>query len=251
MRGSSLQTFLDIFSEQLPQKGINDVFERTFRRRLRANSSYDAAVGGRLTQCVKTIWVHPPSLTYHRQLRRCRLWHKNIKRRIFALLSDLIKIFDPPLFNTMEPMIFFLHLKLPPPTSGVGQFNFCGPYKRRLTSSKSIPQSPREPRPKSHHRLDKRNGCEARPQWGDLVFAGWQMPILDYDDDRWKAATMVRAISNHDLLRFKVQGNPLNQKSFIAFMANLIDDERKKDFLVRKQSSSVLKQNGYAMHFRE
>ena len=77
------------------------------------------------------------------------------------------------------------------------------------------------------------------------------MPILDFDDDRWKAATMVRAISNHDLLRFKVQGNPLNQKSFIAFMANLIDDERKKDFLVRKQSSSVLKQNGYAMHFRE
>lgn len=75
---------------------------------LRANSGCDAAVGGRLTQCVKTIWAHPPSLTYHRQLRRCRLRHKNIKRRFFALLSDLIKIFDPPLFNTMESMIFFL-----------------------------------------------------------------------------------------------------------------------------------------------
>ena len=42
---------------------------------------------------------------------------------------------------------------------------------------------------------------------------------------------MVRAISNHELLRFKVQCNPLNQKSFIAFMANLIDDEEKKIFL--------------------
>ena len=59
-----------------------------------------------------------------------------------------------------------------------------------------------------------------------------QTPILECYDGRWKTATMVSAISNQGLLRFKVQDKPLNQESFIAFMENLIEDEERKIFLI-------------------
>ena len=45
-----------------------------------------------------------------------------------------------------------------------------------------------------------------------------QTPILECYDGRWKTATMVSAIYNQGLLRFKVQDKPLNQEDFIAFM---------------------------------
>lgn len=59
-----------------------------------------------------------------------------------------------------------------------------------------------------------------------------QTPILECYDGRWKTATMVSAISNQGLLRFKVQDKPLNQEDFIAFMEDLIEDEERKIFLI-------------------
>ena len=57
-------------------------------------------------------------------------------------------------------------------------------------------------------------------------------PILKCHDGRWKTATMVSAVSNQGLLRFKIQDKPLNQYSFIEFLENLIEDEPKKIFLI-------------------
>lgn len=57
-------------------------------------------------------------------------------------------------------------------------------------------------------------------------------PILKCHDGRWKTATMVSAISNQGLLRFKVQDKPMNQDSFIEFLSDLIADEERKIFLI-------------------
>lgn len=59
-----------------------------------------------------------------------------------------------------------------------------------------------------------------------------QTPILRCHDGRWKTATMVSAVSNQGLLRFKVQDKPLDQHSFIDFMEDLIKDEPRKIFLI-------------------
>lgn len=59
-----------------------------------------------------------------------------------------------------------------------------------------------------------------------------QTPILQCHDGRWKTATMVSAISNQGLLRFKVQDQPLNQHSFIEFFEDMIKDEERKIFLI-------------------
>lgn len=59
-----------------------------------------------------------------------------------------------------------------------------------------------------------------------------QTPILQCHDGRWKTATMVSAISNRGLLRFKVQDQPLNQHSFIEFLEDVIKDEERKIFLI-------------------
>lgn len=57
-------------------------------------------------------------------------------------------------------------------------------------------------------------------------------PILQCHDGRWKTATMVSAISNQGLLRFKVQDKPMNQVTFIEFLGDLIADEKRKIFLI-------------------
>lgn len=59
-----------------------------------------------------------------------------------------------------------------------------------------------------------------------------QTPVLKCHDGRWKTATMVSAISNQGLLRFKIQDKPMNQDSFIEFLGNLIEDEPRKIFLI-------------------
>lgn len=59
-----------------------------------------------------------------------------------------------------------------------------------------------------------------------------QTPILKCHDGRWKTATMVSAISNQGLLRFRVQDQPLNQHSFIEFLECMIKDEKRKIFLI-------------------
>ena len=59
-----------------------------------------------------------------------------------------------------------------------------------------------------------------------------QTPILQCHDGRWKTATMVSAISNQGLLRFKVQDKPMNQQTFIEFLEDLIKDEPRKIFLI-------------------
>lgn len=51
-------------------------------------------------------------------------------------------------------------------------------------------------------------------------------------DGRWKTVTMVSAISNQGLLRFKVQDKSMNQFSFIEFLQSMIEDEPKKIFLI-------------------
>ena len=80
--------------------------------------------------------------------------------------------------------------------------------------------------------------------WGDETAvkhdANWitgyspkgQTPVLKCHDGRWKTATMISAISNQGLLRFKVQDKPMNQQSFIEFLENLIEDEDRKIFLI-------------------
>ena len=59
-----------------------------------------------------------------------------------------------------------------------------------------------------------------------------QTPILKTYDGRWKTATMVSAISNQGLLRFKIQDKPMNQFTFIEFLEDLIKDEPRKIFLI-------------------
>ena len=59
-----------------------------------------------------------------------------------------------------------------------------------------------------------------------------QAPVLKCHDGRWKTATMISTISNQGLLRFKVQGKPMNQQSFIEFLEDLIEDDARKIFLI-------------------
>lgn len=59
-----------------------------------------------------------------------------------------------------------------------------------------------------------------------------QTPVLRCHDGRWKTATMVSAISNQGLLRFKVQDKSMDQFSFIEFLESMIEDESKKIFLI-------------------
>ncbi|HIU84705.1 MAG TPA: IS630 family transposase [Candidatus Aphodousia gallistercoris] len=71
-------------------------------------------------------------------------------------------------------------------------------------------------------------------------------PTVECYDGRWKTATMVSAISNQGLLRFKVQDKPMNQDSFVEFLGDLIADEERKVFLIvdnlRVHKSKVVKQ---------
>lgn len=73
-----------------------------------------------------------------------------------------------------------------------------------------------------------------------------QTPVLECHDGRWKTATMVSAISNQGLLRFKIQDMPMNQDLFIEFLGNLIEDETRKIFLIvdnlRVHKSKAVKQ---------
>ncbi|MDY6010800.1 MAG: IS630 family transposase [Duodenibacillus sp.] len=57
-------------------------------------------------------------------------------------------------------------------------------------------------------------------------------PVLQCHDGRWKTATMVSAISNQGLLRFKIQDKPMNQETFVEFLENLIEDEPRKIYLI-------------------
>lgn len=59
-----------------------------------------------------------------------------------------------------------------------------------------------------------------------------QTPVLACHDGRWKTATMVSAISNQGLLRFKIQDQPMTQDSFMAFLEDLLTDESRKIFLI-------------------
>mgnify|MGYP002103559369 CR=1 FL=1 len=59
-----------------------------------------------------------------------------------------------------------------------------------------------------------------------------QTPILKCHDGRWKTATMVSAISNQGLLRFKIQDKPMDQHLFISFLVGMIEDEQQKIFLI-------------------
>ena len=59
-----------------------------------------------------------------------------------------------------------------------------------------------------------------------------ETPVLSCYDGRWKTATMVSAISNQGLLRFKLQDKPMNQDTFIEFLSDLIEDEPRKIFLI-------------------
>lgn len=56
--------------------------------------------------------------------------------------------------------------------------------------------------------------------------------MLVCHDGRWKTITMVSAISNQGLLRFKVQDKSMDQLSFIEFLQSMIEDEAKKIFLI-------------------
>lgn len=69
-----------------------------------------------------------------------------------------------------------------------------------------------------------------------------QTPILKGHDGRWKTATMVSAISNQGLQRFKIQDKPLDQHLFISFLEGMIKDEQQKIFLIvdNLRVSSVL-----------
>ena len=73
-----------------------------------------------------------------------------------------------------------------------------------------------------------------------------QTPILKCHDGRWRTATMVSAISNQGLLRFKIQYKPMNQESFIEFLADPIEVEERKIFLIidnlRVHKSKLVKQ---------
>lgn len=57
-------------------------------------------------------------------------------------------------------------------------------------------------------------------------------PIIECHDGRWTTATMVSAISNQGLLRFKIQDKAMNQDLFIEFLTELISDEKRKIFLI-------------------
>ena len=57
-------------------------------------------------------------------------------------------------------------------------------------------------------------------------------PVLACPDGRWTTATMVSAISNQGLLRFKIQDKPMNQQLFVEFLEGLIHDEERKIFLI-------------------
>ena len=59
-----------------------------------------------------------------------------------------------------------------------------------------------------------------------------QTPILERHDGRWRTATMISAISNQGLLRFKIQDHAMNRESFIDFLEDLIEDELRKIFLI-------------------
>ena len=59
-----------------------------------------------------------------------------------------------------------------------------------------------------------------------------QTLVLRCHDGRWKTATMVSAISNQGLLRFKVQEKTMDHFGFIEFLESMIEDEPKKIFLI-------------------
>ena len=59
-----------------------------------------------------------------------------------------------------------------------------------------------------------------------------QTPILERHDGRCRTATMISAISNQGLLRFKIQDHAMNRESFIDFLEDLIEDEPRKIFLI-------------------
>lgn len=73
-----------------------------------------------------------------------------------------------------------------------------------------------------------------------------QTPILKCHDGRWKTATMVSAISNQGLLRFKIQDKPVDQHSFVEFLEGMIEDEERKIFLIvdnlKVHKSKIVKQ---------
>ena len=68
--------------------------------------------------------------------------------------------------------------------------------------------------------------------WGTGFAPAGETPVLECHDGRWKTATMVSAISNQGLLRFKIQDKPMNQETFIEFLENLIEDEPRKIYLI-------------------
>lgn len=57
-------------------------------------------------------------------------------------------------------------------------------------------------------------------------------PILKCHDGRWTSATMVSAVSNQGLLRFKIQDKPMTKESFVEFLEDMIKDEPKKIFMI-------------------
>lgn len=59
-----------------------------------------------------------------------------------------------------------------------------------------------------------------------------ETPILQCYDGCWTSATMVLAISNQGLLRFKVQDKPMNKESFVDFLSDMVQDEPKKIFMI-------------------
>ncbi len=59
-----------------------------------------------------------------------------------------------------------------------------------------------------------------------------ETPILQRNDGRWKSTTMVSAVSNQGLLRFRLQDKPMNAELFIEFLEGLIQDEERKIFLI-------------------
>ena len=59
-----------------------------------------------------------------------------------------------------------------------------------------------------------------------------ETPILQRNDGRWKSTTMVSAVSNQGLLRFRLQNKAMNAELFIEFLEGLIQDEKRKVFLI-------------------
>lgn len=68
--------------------------------------------------------------------------------------------------------------------------------------------------------------------------------MLVCHDGRWKTVTMVSAISNQGLLRFKVQDKSMDQLSFIEFLQSMIEDEAKKIFLITAGAGKEDQGNG-------